>query len=504
MRKLIVCCDGTWNEPEEDGKRSKDRSDTNVVTLSNAIAIRDCHDNAQLVHYQKGVGTTVVWRLAGGALGVGISEDIRQCYEFLCREYLNEDDQIFLFGFSRGAYAARSLGGLIVQCGLLKIVPEESNSNFKRRAEDAYDSYKKGQDAVQEFRESEETHDNVSIEFLGVWDTVGALGIPDHLFLNKLDRREHFQFHDTRLSQNVKTARHAVAIDEMRESYTPTLWVDAHNHPDAKEVWFAGVHSNIGGGYADESLGNITLNWMMNQAADNGLVFKSDFTPPEEDPSGMLHDSADSKFWRKLGLRPRGIPRISDEKKVHASVRKRQSDVNLSPRYRIERQLVAGTTAVTVESVERWNNTGFYLEKGQVYEFKAEGTWRDASRMTDADGFKHGGIAHWTAQAIEGAMGLLRKKRGFHEVRLPFTRRVPDYNWFSLVGVIANENVVPGEQSARQHETFLIGNGTVYTAKDSGYLYCFANDTWQTYERNNNGSIDLTVTHRGKNMRPTY
>lgn len=485
MRRLIVCCDGTWNEPDKDGRG------TNVVKISQAISPSDPNGRSQRVHYQPGVGTGPVGRLSGGALGLGISRDIRECYEFLCHNYQGEDEEIFILGFSRGAYAARSLVGFVAGCGLIRLAAGETGADISNRVDEAYRAYRAGAAEAAAFKRRPEVNSDVPIRFLGVWDTVGALGIPDHLLLDSLDQENLFQFHNTELSHQVETARHAVSLDEMRESYVPTLWSNAQSHPDAREIWFAGVHSDIGGGYDDPDLGNITLNWMMDEASSAGLSFEASPMSPPENPSGQLHDSAKSQFWQMLGLRPRGTPRLSDSDRVHETVRVRQRDQSLRPSYRPEkRQEMGKAVSVQVASEARWNNTGLFLEEGETYHFVATGVWKDASWTTDADGFSDGGVAHKAAQFIEKAVSFLRRRESFSKVRLPFTRRVPELNWFSLVGVIASESAQHGDD----YETFLIGKEKTYTAKNAGYLYCFANDTWQTYERNNEGSVELTVT----------
>jgi uncharacterized protein (DUF2235 family) len=273
-----VCCDGTWNQPDE--VRDRIAAPTNVAKFALGV---DCSDkNAQRLFYEPGVGTTPGERVMGGAFGYGLSRNICACYRWLAQNF-SPGDQLSLFGFSRGAYTARSLAGLIHNCGILS--PEHVD-----QVDQAFAFYRDRTSqthpralAAQIFR-TMYSQDNDEIHFIGVWDTVGALGIPTHMDLPGWDWvMEHFKeweelwgFHDTQLSSSVKFAYHALAIDELREPFQPTLWTSGGTGGQTLEqVWFSGAHTDVGGGSKDPSLSDIALLWMAAKARACGVTFKS-------------------------------------------------------------------------------------------------------------------------------------------------------------------------------------------------------------------------------------
>lgn len=289
-KRIVICCDGTWNSPDQ-----KDRGQvrpSNVAKTALAVLPRDANGVEQKIFYDKGVGTGLgLDRLFGGAFGFGLSRNIRDAYDYLIRNY-EDDDELYIFGFSRGAYTARSLGGLIRKCGLLR-------REHAGRYRDAYRLYRRRDTGshpnaieAQLFRKSF-SHET-RIKFIGVWDTVGALGIPVRglRFLNRLLRQE---FHDVKLSSTVDHAYHAVAIDEMRKPFMPTLWEQQSHAIGQKmeQVWFAGVHSNIGGGYEDTGLSDIAFLWMKHKAEAAGLAFDEKWITENIHPEalGELRDS---------------------------------------------------------------------------------------------------------------------------------------------------------------------------------------------------------------------
>lgn len=252
-KRLIVCCDGTWNDA--DGGEDF----TNVVRMVRAIKAEGALP--QIVYYHSGVGTggdTFV-QFAGGAVGLGLSRNVRDAYAFLANNYCN-GDEIFLFGFSRGAYTARSVAGLVGWIGLLhKGDMDDFNlvwENYRTRRKPDW------QDQRPRFAER---HNPVPIKCIGVWDTVGALGIPGHM---DVLFTEFYQFFDTALGANVENAFHALAIDEHREDFLPTLWTNWTAGQTVEQVWFTGAHSNVGGGYDEHGLSDIALAWMAGQVAD--------------------------------------------------------------------------------------------------------------------------------------------------------------------------------------------------------------------------------------------
>jgi uncharacterized protein (DUF2235 family) len=319
-KRLIVCCDGTWNRADhvDHGKPAP----TNVWKLHEAIDRTAVAAVPQHAHYEEGVGTRPREQVLGGGFGVGLSRNVQECYAFLVDRY-EPGDELFFFGFSRGAFTARSLAGLVRNSGILR--PE--NRGMIKDAYRLYRSRKPGAEpsggAAEEFRRTH-SHPDAQITFIGVWDTVGALGIPIDGFrpplLSKL-----WTFHDTTLSRFVLNAYHAVSIDERRRPFEPALWVkkvakdgtveEPPEHQTVRQVWFAGVHSDVGGGYSDPSLSEIPLRWMAESARACGLVLKPDHLVVTTgsvdehkrsagielapDPCGLEHDSM-SFFYRLL------------------------------------------------------------------------------------------------------------------------------------------------------------------------------------------------------------
>jgi uncharacterized protein (DUF2235 family) len=288
-RNLALFFDGTWNEREaEDAARN-----TNVLRMYSAV--RPVHEGReQLAKYIEGVGTRWYDRIRGGAFGHGLDENICAGYRWLVENH-RPGDRVYVFGFSRGAYTARSLvgmirnAGLIVQCervapaGRIRVpleaVPaEERDELLDDMVDRAYELYRDRGDAMRpkgeiaaRFRGDYSAE--IGIRCLGVWDTVGALGIPLGAFEQLNDER--YRFHDTKLTRIVENAFHAVALDEHREPYRATLWEPAdadHVGQRVEQAWFPGAHADIGGGYADDRrLADLALHWMHARAGETGL-----------------------------------------------------------------------------------------------------------------------------------------------------------------------------------------------------------------------------------------
>lgn len=288
MKKIALSFDGTWNTPDNDADINAG-TNTNVYKLHQLIRPTDSSGVAQVKWYDTGVGTDWYNRFRGGIFGVGLSQNILEGYAKLIELY-EEGDQVFIFGFSRGAYTARSLVGLIRNAGLLK----KNQAALPDLIQEAYSLYRTKDDGPDEgnaklFR-AEFSHE-IDIQCLGVWDTVGSLGIPLSSF--KWFNRSFYQFHDTNLSAIVKNAFQALAIDEHRKDYQATLWELDNNPPQRiEQVWFAGAHANIGGGYADSRLSDIALAWMADRAGECGLSLNKDLLPEtSECPALPITDS---------------------------------------------------------------------------------------------------------------------------------------------------------------------------------------------------------------------
>lgn len=278
MKRIALFADGTWNSPEQG-------SASNVLRLARALKPGTLQAK-QIAFYDWGVGTDRK-KIAGGISGAGIDKNIIDCYRFLVHNYA-EGDQLFLFGFSRGAYTVRSLAGFIRNCGLLKREhATQIPSAYKLYRKRARASGPNGEIATR-FRRNYAVADLTPIEFVGAWDTVGALGVPVP-FWGTLGEKE-FLFHDTEPSKIIRQARHAVSIDEDREDFCPTLW-DEKPGMDLKQLWFSGVHSDIGGGYKESGLSDCSLQWMLEQANQFGLEFESHLlTKLASNPLGKQHN----------------------------------------------------------------------------------------------------------------------------------------------------------------------------------------------------------------------
>ena len=287
MKRLAVFTDGTWNDEE-------DR--TNVHTLHEWVAPTSADGTIQLKKYVRGVGTKPMQKLLGGAVGEGLSSNGREGYQWL-RDHYTDGDQIFLFGFSRGAYTARSIAGLIATCGLVRrnapISVEWIYERYRDRKNKAIPIWKL--EHIRATNERELTAGELSlldhsrrvdIHMIGVWDTVGALGIPWTGM--PLFGKQEFFFHNPNLSVIHKHAYQALAIDEHRGAYKPTLWtqfvpaersnatISEPSLPDVsrcEQRWFAGAHSNVGGGYKEDLMCLRPLAWLQGQAERLGLAF---------------------------------------------------------------------------------------------------------------------------------------------------------------------------------------------------------------------------------------
>ena len=331
MKRIAVFCDGTWNTPDEqvNGKLCQ----TNVVKLANALSSASADGKMQLLYYDTGIGTEgdIMSRVYNGATGTGISENILQGYRFVILNY-EKGDELFFFGFSRGAFTVRSLAGLIRNSGILK---RENMDQIPR----AYQIYRSRKPEYQPrevestlFRKTFAVEETTKIKFIGVWDTVGALGNP--LFLNSVVSRSN-RFHDTDLSTKTENAFHALSIDEKRKNFEAALW---HLQKDSKDqvleqVWFPGVHSDVGGGYPVSGLSDIALAWMLEKTQSCDLSFERVEMNPN--PMAMKHESYRG-FYKLQPPHPRPIDLVvkgrgNTNESLHSSVIERYKN---DPTYR--------------------------------------------------------------------------------------------------------------------------------------------------------------------------
>jgi uncharacterized protein (DUF2235 family) len=322
-KNIILCSDGTGNTGIE-GRG------TNVFKLFEAVDLNGHRTNPlldyQLAFYDDGVGTEgmALKRTFGGATGWGLNSNVKQLYRELSRVY-DEGDRIFLFGFSRGAFTVRTVAGMIGTCGILKGESFETARDLRRAVDATYVAYRaryssaltrvadgivgrlSGQEAIDAFHERFKNHLNESftISFIGVWDTVDAIGLP--FALSDIVNRYVFQFKfpTKGLGAHIEKACQALSIDDPRVAFGPVLW----DGPDdrVEQVWFSGVHSNVGGGYPKQGMSLVALDWMLSHAAKKGLRLQ-----PIDHELFRGHASVDDMLYDPrsgLGLFYRWLPR---------------------------------------------------------------------------------------------------------------------------------------------------------------------------------------------------
>ena len=331
MKRIVLCCDGTWNTPTQG-------IPTNVTKTARAVLPAAPDGTAQVVFYDAGVGTEgrLLSRFSGGVFGEALTKNVADAYRFLVHNY-EDGDEIYLFGFSRGAYTARSTVGLLCNVGLLRKMHAD-------RFPEAMAMYRR-RDVPPDSYEAERFRANYSrgvppVEFMGVWDTVGPLGIPWRRGLltvfpflaAPIWPREDLDFHDVTLSGIVKHGYHALAIDDTRKPFEPSLWKAPKQGQVIEQAWFAGVHTDIGGGREDSGLSDEAFVWMMEKARARGLAFDGEYVSKwvRPDPLGTLHDNG-AWDWFDFLNEPRRIGRASEASEaLHDGVRARLGEKRLA------------------------------------------------------------------------------------------------------------------------------------------------------------------------------
>ncbi|QUJ77289.1 DUF2235 domain-containing protein [Sulfitobacter albidus] len=379
MARIAIFCDGTWNNPAM-------TQPTHVVRLSDKTPKTPQQDTA----YVEGVGageapnalSRGILKIGGGAFGWGLNANIKRAYAELCRRYQPGDD-IFIFGFSRGAYTARSLAGMVRKCGIIETIDDEAlDAAFRLYRKPGVANHPDALRILKQRRrlspraatsqadldwrtvtpsddDPAEGFHRVQIAYLGIWDTVGALGIPAPLLGPVATLwNARYQFHDTKLSSMVRAARHAVALDERRVFYKPSLWDNLEasregpglNHGDRspgrpyQQVWFTGTHAIVGGSAPKaRKLTGQSLRWIAEGAVQAGLeIDMADLLDADPDPLAEsatlsqppllyeitgnllrwragpghpidLHESAHSRVAKRRDYRPRSLKNLMPE-----------------------------------------------------------------------------------------------------------------------------------------------------------------------------------------------
>lgn len=351
-RNLVFCFDGTWNKIDS-------VYPTNVARIAQSISRMSVDGRPQIVYYDQGVGTDWYDHFLGGVFGMGLTENITDAYNWLVLNY-QPGDRIFVFGFSRGAFTARSFVGLIRNCGIISRRSLTSIAAAVKLYRDRDQAATPNSDRARQFRMDHcptlclpgdrdwravarpgglpPSAIDLSIRYLGVWDTVGALGIPRHLTLLAFANRK-WRFHNTQLSSFVECARHAVSTDERRKTFEPALWDNIDDLNQARtgpamyeQLMFPGTHGGVGGGGPVRGLSDGGLQWIFRAAKKQGLAFDLDPDSPvfqiQPDHRAQLFNETGKVRWTikdwltGLGLRPRPLPEW-DRRNLHKSLIRR-------------------------------------------------------------------------------------------------------------------------------------------------------------------------------------
>ncbi len=525
--RLVLCFDGTDNTP-------KDR--TNVWRTHELLAEKDSTGVIQKKFYIQGVGTEFGEMVRGSIFGKGVTRKIREGYEWLAENY-EANAEIYIFGFSRGAFTARSLIQMIACCGLVhkgtlkewsseqvfdryaKISEQDDEivrpiwrlRYWQRNPDKAPAGWRPDKD---ETRLLDETRvREVKIRMAGLWDTVGAIGA-DALH-NDDAKRAKSAAHNVRPTRAQEYGYHALAIDEHRPMFEATLWrtftvegeeasTMSRYSPYYEQRWFIGAHSDVGGGYGDDDLPDISLNWMMQKASQLGLAFTHTVEPRPGAWHDPIHDSfkafagkilniwdeiapGDQRHYRDIGKPPRAVNAVNGTAGVLIPIHETIDDTVLrrwveDPTYRPPGlvnyflrnpdKLPAGTS--TTQRTQRiyarkyWNATGVFLRPNARYRVRVVPgvgePLHDASYTAKSiDGEDWNSFAHKTASLAHG-------------------KRKDDANWFALIGTVD-----------KKHDQVLKDGGE-FSVKVGGQLFCYFNDVQvEWFYENNSGWVVLDI-----------
>jgi len=525
-KEIVVCFDGSWNDPVER---------TNAFRLFQMLPgdERQVEESGPIrSHLVKSGEKLAAFHLASvgsggrsqgllrGTQGIGLHDSMIDAYLLISQVY-QRGDKIWLFGFSRGAWAARSLGEFIAYTGLIP-AGEASDGDAADEAERIWLIYKddRGKKRGTRFWKH---NDETPIRMIGVWDTVGELGVPLFNGLRLVDREElrFLKFRNRELNPRVQYGRQALAIDEQRADFVPTLWAEREG---IRQLWFAGAHADVGGGYEDRGLADIALEWMMQEVndLDAGLRLFPEQLVPGLAPDCLQdrHDETRSPVWRTRPSKERKIP---DDAEVHPSVLQRlQERPDCRPKaledipacasvYRgddeplPEEQLhpdrealpfrklpIDGSTRFPVYAHKWWNASGIEVDVDERYRVEASGTWLDKEISADADGYES---KAWFLQLAEGSRRM--EKRPWSSLVAAIHPR-PDLEANNadsenmLTGLI--ESAVSGVARVDDESSLIATpNGCEIEITEPGFLYFFANDSAFAYG-NNRGFLSVEVT----------
>ena len=506
MKRLVVCCDGTWNTPEM-------ACPTNVVKIAQAVTEVDRDGIQQILFYDEGIGTqNLMDKFAGGALGKGIDLNIQQAYRFLALNY-SPGDEIYLYGFSRGSYTVRSLAGMIGFAGML----ERRQIEWVKEAYELYRTYRR-QDTgeLQAFRNTHGT-EVPDITFMGCWDTVEALGLPNKIDFLKIDEafKERYRFINAQLGSHIQKAAHAVAIDEIRMEFDVTLMEETpgRNGSQVAEVWFPGDHGCVGGGATYKlPLSSMALEWMVEQTrahtnlelntaqipgCENGfqtdpliffdnepaLIYSQKFR--DVPPNIQFHFSARDRF---VNL-PRYADRVSSKFRDGLARACRE----MTPRLNLlddDKEIEVGEIVhAVIYSREYENTTHVRLREGCAYRISPLPTQRWQDGKLEPCGPRGWNMADPLIQEQIKVFG-----RAFINIGERLDVKVVDEaDWFELIGRVKQED--DALYNFRIGDGSLLDNG-VHRAKENGVLFALANDAKKLFVDqydNNKGWIIIAI-----------
>ena len=555
-KSIVICCDGTANHPGQvvDGTLAP----TNVALLHEAVADETASGWAQVKWYDPGVGTgtstvsrraTFLARLARGivsslpawipdivsrcftaiegATGATIEENIEQGYRELVRLY-EPGDRIVLVGFSRGAYTARCIAGVIARCGLLK----RDHIRFVPAAIALY--RRRTRHSPQPLVATAYTHADPRVHVLALWDTVASLGLPLWGWwfrVGALWRSLPLNIDPAPVCDHVY---HGLAMDERRSQFFPTLVTPpAAGGPTVEQVWFRGAHADVGGGYAERQLSDISLAWLERKLTAHGVQLRvPPAPPPAPNDLGPIHDEiARQPGWEALGTWPRWhpIPRPGDGTPAAQALAARFGRLDDSVWRRAEHAgqgwhqrlgapagapgpppLVDARVAadgfvfldvgdavrVTVPADRQWTRTGLVIEEGAAYRLTAAGTWRDADKPPCGPG----GQDAAGLDLVRRAFAYVKRRRTgrwmelFGHVAHPRDWPLFELGFFMLLKFLLLQDPAPLVRSLLRLGQHTAAGGAVHVWQKSasGVFYGFPNDCWETYA-NNSGEVIVEI-----------
>ncbi|MGH6892818.1 MAG: DUF2235 domain-containing protein [Dongiaceae bacterium] len=574
-KAIIVCCDGTGNHPKQ--TEGELPAATNVYLLYDALTNDTQFGTQQITWYDPGVGTGTsraakqagfatrilrkiinvlpdtlteyadkVLKLVESATGASIEENIEQGYREIVRNY-EPGDRIFVFGFSRGAYTARCIAGVIQRCGLLR----SENIRFSSDVITLFRRRKSGATPPLVLSEFIHRPEDVRVHVLGLWDTVASLGLPLWGWWFRIGEFWRNKNLDSNPAAVCEYVYHALSMDERRSQFFPTVTTPGNAaDQNVRQIWLRGAHADVGGGYSNRSLGDVGLEWMLQIAWHHGLKIRDDldhiaFHPthgapicPKADPMGKAHDETKSNpGWNIFGAWPRWAPIYRpfwtdvfqrscawQFGAPHELVYRRAEQANLLwlqrptarqiPR-RIDLHMardglkflnVGERIGVRIAANRVWDRTAIVFESAAIYRVTYDGgNWRDAEKRPC-------GPNGQSPYGLDLVRRLLYRRRRLiagrwlellGHVAHPRPWPVAEFGTLALFKLLFVRDPKPLTRSLIPLGKHMTAEATpenraansvyVLSFANNGLFYAFGNDAWATYP-NNCGAIDLEIS----------